>query len=78
MEEVYDNRIQRGRICTIDSIEKYTIVTTMTSNEGFEIVTTGKAGTGLVKDSITNAFPIGLPGQSTKEGTFEVTFNRLP
>lgn len=78
MEEIYDTRYKLGRICKIIEIDKLFIRTTLLSMDGFNSLSTGQDGDGVIRDNGTNSYAILLPGQPFHDGTLDVIFKRQP
>jgi hypothetical protein len=77
MNNIIDNRSGNNYPCTLTRVLPNHIIVNMSGANGFNAVTGGANGTGIVTDATGNSYKINLPGLNSSVGTYEVTFNRI-
>ncbi len=77
MNNIIDKRSGYNYPCTLTKVLPKYITVNMSGPNGFNAVTGGANGTGIVTDATGNSYTIILPGLNSSVGTYEVTFNRI-
>ncbi len=77
MNNILDNRNNQNWPAHNFTIGTAQITAQMAGQNGFNDVTTGVNGSGVLTDSTGNSYNIELPGLISQLGTLYVTFQRL-
>ncbi len=77
MNNIKDNRSGNNYPCNVTRVSVNHIVVNMSGPNGFNAVTGGANGNGIVTDATGNAYNVNLPGLNSSVGTYEVTLDRI-